>query len=102
MWRSDSPRPPSASAWRFRLPRWCSRLRRKRFGAEARASSLINLLHEALRRFPRAFIASVRLARRHLDLYRPHVVIGDLLEQVRDAVEPRALLVVGVDDVPRR
>jgi hypothetical protein len=38
---------------------------------------------------------------RQLNLNWDHILIGDLLKQVRDAIEPRALLIVGVHNVPR-
>ena len=66
------------------------------------APSSINLLHEPLGRFLRPFVAGVLLAWRDFDLDRPHVVIGNLLEQVGDAVEPCLLLIVSVDHEPRR
>src|SRR5262245_46621319 len=37
----------------------------------------------------------------HVDLLPSHALVGDLAEQVSDAVQPGAFLVVGSDDVPR-
>ena len=50
----------------------------------------------------RADVALVALALGELDLRERLLLVRDLRQQVRDAVEPRALLVVGLDDVPRR
>ncbi len=50
----------------------------------------------------RSDVAVVGLAWRELDLRFRLRLPRDLREQMRDAVEPRALLVVGFDDEPRR
>src|SRR5215207_8333281 len=48
-----------------------------------------------------SLVVGIGLAWRNLDLDRPHVSIRNLLQQMPDAVEPRSLLIIGVDDVPR-
>src|SRR5215831_11148911 len=57
---------------------------------------------ETLGRFPGSLVARIRLARRKLKLDRLHVLVGNLIEQMPDAVEPGSFLVIGVDDVPWR
>src|SRR6185437_12117129 len=63
--------------------------------------ALIHLAHETLARHLGPLVAGIVLALRDLDLDRLHVVIRDLVEQVADAVQPRALLLVGIDHEPR-
>ena len=48
-----------------------------------------------------SLVAARLLALGQLDLLARQLLVGDLLEQVRDEVQPRALLVVGAHDVPR-
>src|SRR5262249_25777661 len=62
----------------------------------------IDFGHEALARLLWPLISGVRLAWWNFDLHGPHIVIGYLCQQMRDAIEPRPFLVVGVDDVPGR
>ena len=61
----------------------------------------IDLGDETLGRLFGSLIAGIGLARGKLDLDRPHVSIGNLIQQMPDAVEPSLLLVIGVDYVPR-
>ena len=68
-------------------------------GAEPRR--LVDAVDEALARLLRALVADVGLPRRHLDLDGRHVLVGNLVQQVGDAVQARLLLVVRVDDPPR-
>src|ERR1017187_1215419 len=63
-------------------------------------SRSINLGNEALTRHLRALVADVALPRRHLDLDRSHVFVGNLLQKMGNAVEAGLLLVVRVHDVP--
>src|SRR6478672_11230632 len=63
---------------------------------------LVDLAHEALARLLGPLVVVVHLARRDFDLDRLHVLIREPVEQMTDAVEARALLLVGVDHVPRR
>ena len=69
--------------------------------ADRRATCSIDLGDETLARLLGPLIAGIWLAQRKLDLDRPHVLIGNLIQQMPDAVEPGSFLVIGVDDVPR-
>src|SRR5579864_3346208 len=74
---------------------------RRLVSARGNTHSSIDLRHETLRRLPGPLVAGIRLARRKLDLDRPHVLIGDLVQEMPDTIEAGALLVIGIDDVPR-
>src|SRR5579864_313119 len=71
-------------------------------GSLASKNRSISLRDEALGRLPGPGVARVRLAWRQFDLDRPHFLIGNLPQQMPDAVETGTSLVVGIDDVPRR
>src|SRR5215471_19442348 len=72
-----------------------------RFELQARRHSLIDRrdVHLFGNRSP--VIVGVVDARRQRDLLMMDVLIGNLAQQVRDAIQARLLLVVGVDDPPR-
>src|SRR6516162_10045332 len=63
--------------------------------------SSVDVRHKALIRHFRTLVASISLASRQLDFNGPQITIRDPRQQMCDAVEPGALLVVGVYDVPR-
>ena len=58
--------------------------------------------HPALGRLPWPFVAVIRLSRWKFDLHGVQVLVRDLAQKMRDAVQSCALLVVGVDDKPGR
>src|SRR5262249_10267860 len=65
------------------------------------APKSIDLGYEALVRLFGPLITGVILAGRNFHFNRCHVVVRDLPQQMRDAIESCLPLVIGVDDVPR-
>src|SRR6266404_3676002 len=65
-------------------------------------ATLVSQRHPALARFLRALVAAIGLARRQIQLDGREVLVGELRQEMGDAIEPGALLVVGIDDEPRR
>src|ERR1700679_2605732 len=67
-----------------------------------RPQSSIYFFHPALARLLRAPVAEIRLPLREIELHGLQILVRYLVQQMRDTVQPGALLVVGIHDVPGR
>src|SRR6267142_7072076 len=87
----------SAPRWRPPPPRARNAQPRRN-----RPAHLVDFIHPVLTRLLRAAVFEIWLPRRKIQFHGLEVLVRYLMQQMRDAVQPRALLVVGIHDVPGR